>query len=702
MQSEKNTVKKRLNVVLLLLLPVLYFYIGIFFKSEIGPYHLFVTDPEYAYLLNGLNICKLSLPYQVNGPGTPLQLFCALIIKIVHMVRNQDDIITDVIKNPDIYLNIINTSLIIVTSIVILITGYGIYKTSSKISLGIFFQIMPFASWQIIDIAKLILVENFVVIGVMCLITLVFIFIYRSENSNNHKIIDKYILGFSVIIGFISANKLMYLPIAIIPFLLIQGYKRKMAYTLLSAIAFALLSYPIFYYWVSFRDWYWTNLVHSGQYGAGKTTFIDIRSFTANLRSVFTSDHFYFKAFIIVLFGSMIYHLPFLKVKEKRDKSYLFLIGILITMMVMSFLVSKQFKYYYMTTALLLSIPGLFVVYSIFGRRISERMRPFYEIPIFIIVVYFAYNETKLVFDVHREHVMRKESYLNTKLYIEKRYQKNQPTLLIANYYGAPYKAYGLFYGMAWCGQTMGAKYAVALKKYYPNIYIYHGWNNLFNQWGNSHSFIDLLIRYQNVVLFVGDPDSEKKLASKLHGLNRQMDTKFTKIISFERTRETIFEVSYDSCIGASPYTLIFDAEVLDSSGNYFIGNKNFKTENGNTQSNDFARSGSHSSKLTKESPYSMTSILSEVRADDHFRISIWRYNNNNKNAGLVVAAHEQEKLYVFKNESSKVENHWQKMEIELTIPSVAHMQDIRIYCWNNDPELPAYFDDLLIEKLVP
>jgi len=355
-----------------------------------------------------------------------------------------------------------------------------------------------------------------------------------------------------------------------------------------------------------------------------------------------------------------------------------------------------------MTTALLLSIPGLFVVYSIFGRRISDKIRMYYEIPIFIVVVYFAYNETKLAFDVHKEHVMRKESYLNTRLYIEKRYPKDKPTLIIADYYGAPYKAYGLFYGMAWCGQDMGAKYAVALKKYYPNIYIYHGWNNLFNQWGNSYSFIDLLIRYHKIVFFVGDPVSEKKLESKLHGLNRQMDTKFKKIISFERTRETIYEVSYDSCIGASPYTFSFNAEILDSTGNFLVGNQNFKACNGNTQSDDFSKSGSHSVKLTRESPYSMTSILSEVRADDHFRISIWRYNNNNKNAGLVVAANEQEKLYAFRTESSVEEGHWQKLEIELKIPSVAHMQDIRIYCWNLDPVLPAYFDDLLIERLVP
>ena len=161
---------KKLNVLFLLLLPLLYCYIGILYKSEIGPYHLFVTDPEYAYLLNGLNIRLFSLPYQVNGPGTPLQFFCAFVIGVIHLFRNQESLVADVIKNPDLYLDIINTSLIAVSSISIFIMGYMVYKTSRNGFTGTFFQLMPFASWMTIDISKHIMVENFVVIGILFLV----------------------------------------------------------------------------------------------------------------------------------------------------------------------------------------------------------------------------------------------------------------------------------------------------------------------------------------------------------------------------------------------------------------------------------------------------------------------------------------------------------------------------------------------------
>jgi hypothetical protein len=284
--------------------------------------------------------------------------------------------------------------------------------------------------------------------------------------------------------------------------------------------------------------------------------------------------------------------------------------------------------------------------------------------------------------------------------FIENKYSKDQPTLLISNYYGAPYKEYGCFYGMAWCRGEMREVYAKELKILYPNIYFYHSWNNLFNYWDNSFSYIDLLKRYKNIVLFSGDKALEKSLYSKLHGLNRQIDTRITKINTFETTGETIYEVSYDSTLAANPYSILFDAETLDSTKQNFINSQGLMTGNGITQSSEYARSGINCSKLTKENPYGMTASISEVQKGDHYRVSVWRYNNGNLNAGLVIAAQDVNKYYSFTTQTSIIENDWQKIEFDFIVPESAYLQDLKIYCWNNDTNLPAYFDDLIIEKL--
>ena len=285
--------------------------------------------------------------------------------------------------------------------------------------------------------------------------------------------------------------------------------------------------------------------------------------------------------------------------------------------------------------------------------------------------------------------------------YVRNNFDTNQPTLVIPNYYGTPYMQYGLFYGMAWSGNDMRLKYAVELKKLFPNIYFYHNWNNLFNQWDNSYTFLDLLKKYKNIVLFSGDIELENSLFGKLHGINRQFDTKIRKINSFELTDEIFYDVTFDSRKEMQSYRFTFDAEIRDSSKQFFLNSDHIKIGNANTQSSDFAKSGMYSSKLTKESPYGMTAYLSEVEKGEHFKLSVWRYDNKNDDANLVVTSNNPDKFYYSINQPVSTEKGWQKLEFDFVVPEFMQHQDIKIYCWNKIPVLPAYFDDISIEKIV-
>ena len=690
---------KRLNIIFLLLLPGLLFYIGMLLKSETGFYHLYSSDPVYAYLFDGLNICNFSSPFLVFGPGTPLSLLYAIIMEIVHLFRHQDSLITDVMKNPDVYLSAVNITIIAIQSIALFMLGFFIYKASKSVFTGVFFQLIPFVSWIIMDIMRPILVESLIVISIFFLI--IFVYKYIKYQDNESKLLDKYLVCFSILTGFMVATKLMYLPIVIIPLLLLPGYKKKGLYVVFSIITFSILAFPIFKNWVEFRSYYIDNFLHVGLYGQGSKTIIELNAYIHNLKSIFISDHLFLKTYSIIIMGSILYYLPFLKVREKNDKTYKALLGIALVMTITILLVSKQFKFYYMTSALLLSIPGLYFVFSIYTRKSSIKVRTIIAIPAVLILSYFVYHEIKMRVDWHAGNMVKKENYLYTMKYIEENYSKDQPTLLIPDYYGAPYTAYGCFYGMGWCRGEIKKKYAEELKKLYPNIYSFHTWNNLFLHWNKSYPYIDLLKKYNDIILFSGDKELEQSLSGKLNGLNRQFDTKVSKIISFESTGETIYKVSYDSTLKLQPQSYYFDAEFLDTTQQYFVNGEGLKCGNGNTRSSDFARSGGYSSKLSKEAPYGMTSFLSEVGKDKHFRISVWRYNNENDKAGLVVSTIDSDKYHQFFSQPSEEEKQWQKIEIDFVVPETIHMQDLKIYCWNGNTALPAYFDDLLIEKVV-
>lgn len=288
-------------------------------------------------------------------------------------------------------------------------------------------------------------------------------------------------------------------------------------------------------------------------------------------------------------------------------------------------------------------------------------------------------------------------------LQIEKKFS-NKPVLIIADYYGASYKSYSMFFGINWIGgigNDLGKKYSTTLLQVYPQNYIFNGWNNLFNYWDGAYSYINLLKKYQKVYLYVGDKQAQANLEPQLNGINRQTDTKTNEIFTNSQTNESIYEVNYDSIAFINGKLISCNAEVTDSSGNYFIENNSTKFGNGITRSQEKARTGKYSSKLTKDEPYGMTCYLSEVQKGEHYVINVWKYNNQNTKAGLIINSNESKDSYLNNSTSNIVVNNWQKLTIDLLVTDVLINKNIIIYCYNGDPLLPAYFDDLTIEKIV-
>lgn len=687
---------KKKIIPFLLVLPVVYTYLSLVISAETGHYYMFSSDPVYAYIFDGLNLCNFKMPFLVEGPGTPLSIFYAIVMGVTHLFRPGNTLIVDVFQNTDFYLTVINASMIIFQSIALMILGYSIYKTSKNIFTGLFFQLMPFISWIFIDITRPIMVESLIVIEVFALTAQIFNYLCKEDNKT--KVVDKYLIWFSVIIGILAATKLMYLPIAIIPFLLLPGYKKKVVFVIFSIIVFSCFAFPIFSRWITFRDYYIKNLIHSGQYGAGPANFADPNLFMINLKNIFDAGKLFVRITALIVLVSVVYHIPYLKLKRKADREYLFLLGCIVTILIMTILVAKQYKFYYMITALLVSIPALYISYRIICRNFPDRFKLLLGGTISLVLLYFMFADVKMRMSCHPAAMAKVERYISTKKYIESKYDNQQPTLVNYDYFGVPYEEFGMFYGMAWCRGSMHDIYATELKKLYPNIYFFHTWNKLFNHWDISYSMIDLLKKYKKMVYFTNDDEKGKLIEPKMTGINRQNDIKITKIAEFQTPHETIYEIEYDSLRGNSIHQYYFDLEILDSAGQNYINSDGLLVGNGNTQSSEFSKSGKYSSKLTKQAPYGMTCLLSEVHSGEHYKISVWRYANDSS-GGLVVASNEEGLSYNMVNQPVAKEKQWQKLEFDFIVPETLNNKDLKIYCINNE-ETPAYFDDLTIEKL--
>ncbi len=684
------------KIALFLILPIVFLYIGLFVSSEIGAYHLFTCDSEYAFLLNGLNLLNFSLPYVVTGPATPLQVYCAVIISIIHLFRLGTPLNIDVLQNPEVYLHGINFSIILLTSIVLFFTGYCVYKSFNKnIFSGLFIQLAVFSSWLMYDFMRRIMVENLIIIGVLILIILIFKYIHYMPVKE--KVIDKYVVWFSITIGFIAATKLMYLPIAIIPFLLLDGYKKKSAYVLLSIFSFCVFGFAIFNRWNAFFYWYWDNFVHSGQYGVGNKTIIDINTFKNNFTYIFFSDSVFFKLFLLNTVSVIIYHLPVLKVKQKNDKLYKAMLGIYLTTIIMILLVAKQFKYYYMITVLLLQIPALLLAIHIFSRNLLKKWKYIIFSPIVIFVFILVVNESSRSFKEHNSLINKRNKYLEAVNFMNKNI-KDTPVLILPTYYGTSFKEYGIYFGLGWLGGTkVSNKYAAILKQIYPVTYFYSDWNKKFYRWGELYNFTDLLKKHRQLILYSNEPNLEHVLNDRLHGINRQLDTKYSLIKATNNPYEKYFMVEYDSSKSISNTPLIFDLEQYDSINNNFINSQGILIGDAVTRSREYAFSGKISAKANSQFEYTLTCALSELKSGECYRISVWRYNN--PDAGLVIEG-PKDKYYHFFSVPSDSLKGWDKIEVNFIVPEILNDESIKIYCWNSDKNNPAYFDDLFIERI--
>ncbi len=141
-------------------------------------------------------------------------------------------------------------------------------------------------------------------------------------------------------------------------------------------------------------------------------------------------------------------------------------------------------------------------------------------------------------------------------------------------------------------------------------------------------------------------------------------------------------------------------AEALIEDGNKFMASTKFQDlsfADGNTQSGEKAHTGNFSVKLTKEKPFGMTYIIENFQPDEHFQASVWRLSENN-NGVLVAQAEDVNKYYINQGEYSIKDNKgWELLMLDIIVPQNVKNEILKVYVWNPDTVVPAYFDDLKI-----
>ncbi len=446
-------------------------------------------DPDYCYLLNGLNLASFHLVIgHTDHPGTPVQLISALIIRTTYFLRITDhDLVTDVLTFPEYYLKIIATTFSIINLTFLILFGIILYRLTNDLFYGLLFQAIPFYSTTVLkdsfyhDSPEPLLF--------LLIIILLFAFVLheyynklqkqiRLNFSGSAKIkcieIDLFLIILSILAGLLLATKINSFPIILFLILFINKFKNKIIFSVLTLLSFVLVTLPIIDQYTLFFDWVFRLFIHSGRYGAGSPDIVNINSFFTNLNLIIKHE----PIFITTILISILFLL--LNYKSSSDRKKIRLLLLITFIQILSIIViSKQFAFRYLIPIL----PTIFINIFIFLHISKTTNRNKHIIILFFLAAcYFQIILQRL----------SKPSVTHEKV-------ENHKQNIYS--YGCESKIYALHFGNEYSKRMFSKN----LKKIYGEQFFYNIWGKKFTNWDTEISLESLKMKRKDWILYIND-----------------------------------------------------------------------------------------------------------------------------------------------------------------------------------------------------
>jgi hypothetical protein len=129
----------------LLVLPICFVILQLVFVRAHGPFYLAHNlDPDYAYLGNSLNVLRLKAPRHIDHPGTTLQVFGAIVLKVAHPFSSNREIVSEVWQNPERHLHLINFALASMYFFCLVLAGILLWRRTGRLLPSLTLQATPF------------------------------------------------------------------------------------------------------------------------------------------------------------------------------------------------------------------------------------------------------------------------------------------------------------------------------------------------------------------------------------------------------------------------------------------------------------------------------------------------------------------------------------------------------------------------------
>lgn len=534
---------KKFKAFPLFIYPLFYLFTGVYFRTLIGNLSLITMDPDYVYFISGLSISEGFFKVgHIDHPGTPLQLLIAILFRIIFLFRaNNVSYIEDVFLHPDLYLSIANLIITVLTAGLLLYAGKKVFEYTKSIFYAVLIQTAPFLPVIWYDLIGRFTPELMMPFPII-LLTVLIIKIYYTENSVSYKTV----ILLALVSAFGLSIKLTYILLWIIPFLMIDTWRKRFVFVGLSFILFFIFAIPVTLQLNFFWIWVKNLFMHSGTYGSSESNIIDFASLGTNLKELYGYEKRYFYVYFVliaVFSGYLIYF------RKKADKRIVLLaIAVILTIAAQLLMIGKHYAHRYFIPVLMISPLMIFIIAEMIKKVYPKRITT-YIINIGIVGFLFWHVQ------FNRQWLPIKTEAIGTDIenrkqtwYVAQSLEKDSYKIIASQSYGSPFIEYALMYSTVWANRAKREEYASILGKLYPTTYNYFTFDNTFRFWGEKFNARKIIDSGKKTYLYLERNEEElfnRSINKLIEENNDTIEVERELIYLNEKTAEIIYQLTF-------------------------------------------------------------------------------------------------------------------------------------------------------------
>jgi len=533
----------------LFIIPILYFIIGSYFRYILGDLSLRSLDPDYVYFMTGLEAsqCHFNVTH-IDHPGTPLQFLMGLIYQITFLFRPGNvSFLEDVFRNPDLYMAVSNMAITGIITALLFYSGRRIYHKTGSILYGLLIQCTPFLPIVWFDIIGRIVPELLLPIPVILIELFIMELVFSGEEAERRK----QIIFLSAVSALGLSIKLTFIPLWIIPLLILKSWKAKLKFLMFSIVFFMLFAIPVLFRLNAFTGWIKALFIHSGQYGGGEANIVNWSEFGINLQFLWAYERWFI---VTVLISSILAVVYFLMFRRKSDKKLLVITGaVLLAIVLQTGMVCKQFQHRYYIPVLLMLPLLVFLIAETIKKILNGRMQILISAGLIVFIGAFFMHQRPWI--KLKSEVMSADMAQRTETWhFVSTLDPNAIRIITTQNYGGPFKEYALMTSYAWAGDQQ-KYFKETLARIYPDSYLYFTWDNTLRYWGKELTFKKVTESGKPVYLYLENdsPELYQKTLSKFQFMTDSAKVEPELLYRNEKTKELVYRLKLSSKTDSIP-----------------------------------------------------------------------------------------------------------------------------------------------------